>query len=790
MAQTMNETLQIKITADTSGLTAGVKKVKQDLQGVKKDAGAMAGATASTSASLGELADTMEQVRNMSVFQILRESLKGVGKHFEIAGSRFKNFNNEWRAAFDFKALREGLDDTEDNIFGLASSMRVQLGEAGKSLGGAFKALGAGIKAALTSAIVMIGVLVGEFLLLVAQIRMTIRRAQELAQVTADAAKIGLSVQAYQEWGYVLESVGVQADELTGLIKTLSDEQAQMAEGSEGASKAFEKLGLKVGEVVHMSQEELFTETITRLQGIESQAERTRIAYQIFGEDAAHVANVMNMSSEQMSALVNNYRALGGAASQELINKSNILNMSLSNLRQAWRGLTNALAELFMPAITAVVNWLTKAIAIVRMFIQTIFGLTSTAASGSGSMTSGMNGYTGATNKAREAVEKLKRAQMGFDELNVLPGKDTSGGGSDADLDFGGGIPGGGFELPKIEDLGLDKWREWFAKYKNIIQDITTWSLLAIGVILAVMCFMGGNWLGGIAALSVAGIGLAVGFAEGSTFDRLTEKIKNVWASLKEWWKTTVAPVFTKEYWVQRFAPVVNGFNDSMSSIKLLFSTTWQAIKAWWNGSVAPFFTKAYWATKFENVRVAASEKLTAVKNVFSNAWTNIKNVFSGWGTFFTNLWEKVKSIFKSVGTSVGNAVSGAVKSVINSILKTVESKINSFITMINNAITVINKIPGVNITKLSKITVPKLATGGIVTQSTLANIGEAGAEAVLPLENNTQWMDTLADKIAARNGAPSKIVLMVDGKELGWASINGINNITKQTGNLQLQLI
>ena len=444
-----------------------------------------------------------------------------------------------------------------------------------------------------------------------------------------------------------------------------------------------------------------------------------------------------------------------------------------------------------MPIITAVVNWLTKVIVIIRLIIQTLFNLSSTAASGSGSMTSGMNGYTNATNKATKAVEKLKRAQMGFDELNVLPGKDTSGGGgSDAGLDIGGGIPGGGFELPKIEDLGLGEINAWFEKYKTKIQDILAVTMTLIGIFMIIAGGFGGfNIPMMVKGAALAGIGLALGNNYG-TWDRLFNSLKEAWVKVKEWFNSDVKQVFTKEYWVQRFAPVVNGFNDSMSSIKLLFSTAWQAIKAWWNGSVAPFFTKAYWATKFENVRVAASEKLTAVKNVFSTAWTNIKNVFSGWGTFFTNLWDKVKSIFKSVGTTIGNSIAGAVKSVINKILTTVESKINSFITMINNAITVINKIPGVNITKLSKITVPKLATGGIATRSTLANIGEAGAEAVLPLENNTQWMDTLADKIAARNGAPSKIVLMVDGKELGWASINGINNITKQTGNLQLQLI
>jgi hypothetical protein len=67
--------------------------------------------------------------------------------------------------------------------------------------------------------------------------------------------------------------------------------------------------------------------------------------------------------------------------------------------------------------------------------------------------------------------------------------------------------------------------------------------------------------------------------------------------------------------------------------------------------------------------------------------------------------------------------------------------------------------------------------------------IGERGKEAVVPLENNTEWMDRLADRIANRNSAPTKIVLMLDKKELGWANIKSINSITEQTGTLQLTL-
>ena len=115
-------------------------------------------------------------------------------------------------------------------------------------------------------------------------------------------------------------------------------------------------------------------------------------------------------------------------------------------------------------------------------------------------------------------------------------------------------------------------------------------------------------------------------------------------------------------------------------------------------------------------------------------------------------------------------------------------SLINGFISAINSAIGLINKIPGVDIKKVSKLEVPKLAKGGIVDSATLAVIGERGKEAIVPLENNTEWIDKLASKLG--NNAPTKVVLMLDGKELGYATIGAINNITRQTGALQLSLI
>jgi SLT domain-containing protein len=60
-----------------------------------------------------------------------------------------------------------------------------------------------------------------------------------------------------------------------------------------------------------------------------------------------------------------------------------------------------------------------------------------------------------------------------------------------------------------------------------------------------------------------------------------------------------------------------------------------------------------------------------------------------------------------------------------------------------------------------------KAATGGLVTSSTILNVGEAGTEAIIPLERNTAWMDMLASRINAGRGNGGNININVPGKAL-----------------------
>lgn len=177
-------------------------------------------------------------------------------------------------------------------------------------------------------------------------------------------------------------------------------------------------------------------------------------------------------------------------------------------------------------------------------------------------------------------------------------------------------------------------------------------------------------------------------------------------------------------------------------------------------------------------------------KDIWGKAFNAVKNVFAPIVDFFSNIWGKIKDKFSNLGTSIGDAISSSVKSGINGIISLIERTINTAIGLINGAIRLINLLPGVNVGYIQKLYMPRLAKGGIIDSATIAMVGEQGKEAVVPLENNTEWMDKLADRLAARMASPTRVSLNVDGKELGWTTINSINSITKQTGNLPLAVI
>lgn len=275
-------------------------------------------------------------------------------------------------------------------------------------------------------------------------------------------------------------------------------------------------------------------------------------------------------------------------------------------------------------------------------------------------------------------------------------------------------------------------------------------------------------------------------------FETLWENIKVVFSVVKD-----ILGAYFKAAWEAIkiiWDQVVSYFTAIWETIKGIFSVVKNVLtgnwKEAWEGIKGIVNTwKDYFSNTWENIKKIFGVVGTYFSEVFGAAWEGIKRIFSNWGSFFSGLWDKIKSTFSNLGTSIGNAIGNAVKSGINGVISLIEKTINSAIGLINGAINLINKLPGVSVSKISKLSLPRLAKGGVVDSATIAMIGEAGKEAVVPLENNTEWMDRLAEKLAARSQNPTKVILKVGEKELGWATIDAINGITEQTGGLQLAL-
>ena len=216
-----------------------------------------------------------------------------------------------------------------------------------------------------------------------------------------------------------------------------------------------------------------------------------------------------------------------------------------------------------------------------------------------------------------------------------------------------------------------------------------------------------------------------------TTFTTIWNKIKTtvntVWEGIKRKISTTI----------EKVSSIID---TTLEAIKTTFTTIWEGIE-----------TKV--STVINNVKETVSGVMETIKEGIGKALDNIKEK---WDDIWGKMKETVSDIFEGIWSTI--------KGVINSIIGGIESMANSVIKGINTMIKALNNlsfevpdwVPGIggktfgfNIPTLGTISIPRLAHGGIVDQATVAMIGEAGQEAVVPLENNTGWMD----KIAARIG-------------------------------------
>ena len=279
-------------------------------------------------------------------------------------------------------------------------------------------------------------------------------------------------------------------------------------------------------------------------------------------------------------------------------------------------------------------------------------------------------------------------------------------------------------------------------------------------------------------------------------------------AVLKFIWDTIVAifqgiwdgivAIFTPlgEWFAARWNDITTVLADVAKWFGDMFQKAWDALTNVFS-SIGTWFGE-----RWNDVTTALANVATWFGNIFKTAFEAVKNAFSTIGSFFSDVWTTVKNIFVNAGQMVGSAVGGAFKSAVNAVLGTIENVVNGFIGMINGVIGLINKIPGVSLGSVGYVSLPRLARGGIVDSPTVAMIGEAGKEVVMPLEN-TGFLQTMGRIVggavvnALGGGLPQSggfsgsgdIVIMIGGHEFGRVAIQEINREQERAGQVLLNI-
>lgn len=239
--------------------------------------------------------------------------------------------------------------------------------------------------------------------------------------------------------------------------------------------------------------------------------------------------------------------------------------------------------------------------------------------------------------------------------------------------------------------------------------------------------------------------------------------VEDTFSGVGQWFKDTFGGAWDNIK--EAFSNTKTWSGEKWSDIKTPFSDTGTWFKekfdgAWTNVSGAFSSTSEFFSGKWSDIKNAfPGDDGNGIKSWFSekfgDAWDAVKSVFNGDGNgegvsgFFNNLWSTIQDSFSSLGTNISDAIGDAVKEGLNSIIDFIEDTINDAIGIINSALDLVDKIIPGKTEKVDEVSLPKFARGGVATKATAGIFGEAGAEAIVPLENNIGWLDKMANMIA-----------------------------------------
>ena len=331
-------------------------------------------------------------------------------------------------------------------------------------------------------------------------------------------------------------------------------------------------------------------------------------------------------------------------------------------------------------------------------------------------------------------------------------------------------------------------------------------ALIAIGVLLyqnwdTVVEFAKTAWQG--LCDFISGICQAIG----EFFSGLWTKLQEIFEPIGQWFGEkfqqgwdAIVNIFTPigSWFGERWADVTNALAEVGSWLGNKFQQGWDTI--------SNTFSKlgSWFGDRWNDSKNALSEANTWLGEKFQSGRDKVNSTFEKVGSWFSERWNDIQSALKEIPNWFKNLFNDAMENA-KSVVKSGIDKLRSFFNFDWSLPRI--KIPHFNISGSFSLNPPRIpsfsvdwyAQGGVFNSPSIIGVGEAGQEAVMPLERNTGWISTLAQKVAERmpvNNAPTgyslpagDIVIQIGGHEFGRVAIQEINREQERAGQVLLNI-